>query len=115
MSRISCSPSGFPVWSIPLVRPIWPNRMAKAWTERKILVANHGAAGEVMALSWPSGKVLWRAPNQHGHDVQGLPNGHVLYTVGPAHKVIELDAERRPVWEYGEAEGLQHPLAAERL
>jgi hypothetical protein len=83
--------------------------------ERKILVSNHGAAGEVMALSWPSGKVLWRVPNQHGHDVQGLAGGHVLYTIGPAHKVVEMDHEHRVVWEYGEAEGLQHPLAAQRL
>jgi acetyl esterase/lipase len=98
-----------------LLFAFFDKHLAEPKEERKILVANHGAAGEVMALSWPSGKVLWRAPNQHGHDVQGLPNGHVLYTVGPAHKVIEMDAEHRPVWEYGEAEGLQHPLAAERL
>src|SRR5262249_21867155 len=83
--------------------------------ERKILVSNHGAAGEVMALSWPSGRVLWRVPNQHGHDVQGLADGHVLYTIGPAHKVVEIDRDRRPVWEYGAGEGLEHPLAAERL
>jgi len=83
--------------------------------ERKILASNHGAAGEVMALSWPSGKVLWRVPNQHGHDVQGLDGGHVLYTIGAAHKVVEMDAEHRVVWEYGAAEGLEHPLAAQRL
>ena len=83
--------------------------------ERKILVSNHGAAGEVMELSWPSGKVLWRVPNQHGHDVQSLPDGHVLYTLGAAHKVVEMDGEHRPVWEYGAKEGLEHPLAAQRL
>src|SRR3989475_8928655 len=83
--------------------------------ERKILVSNHGAAGELMALSWPSGKVLWRVPNQHGHDVQGLDGGHVLYTIGPAHKVVEMDRDHRAVGEYGAAEGMQHPLAAERL
>jgi acetyl esterase/lipase len=83
--------------------------------ERKILVSNHGAAGEVMALSWPSGKVLWRVPNQNGHDVQGLPSGHVLFTVGKAHKVVEIDQDRRVVWEYGAAESLEHPLAAQRL
>ena len=89
--------------------------LAKPKEERRILVSNHGAAGEVMALSWPGGDVLWRVPNQHGHDVQGLPGGHVLYTIGAAHKVVEMDADHRTVWEYGAAEGLQHPLAAERL
>ena len=78
-------------------------------------MSNHGAAGEIMALSWPSGKVLWRVPNQHGHDVQGLPGGHVLYSIGAAHKVVEMDAEHHTVWEYGAAEGLEHPLAAQRL
>lgn len=83
--------------------------------ERKILVSNHGAAGEVMALSWPSGKVLWRVPNDHGHDVQGLPGGHVLYTINPQRKVVEMDAAHKTVWEYGPNEGLQHPISAQRL
>ncbi|HTM47607.1 MAG TPA: alpha/beta hydrolase fold domain-containing protein [Bryobacteraceae bacterium] len=98
-----------------LLFAFFDKHLAAPREERKILVSNHGAAGEVMALSWPSGKVLWRVPNQHGHDVQGLPGGHVLYTIGPARKVVEMDQERRSVWEYGEAEGLQHPLAAQRL
>jgi hypothetical protein len=98
-----------------LLFAFFDKHLAAPREERKILVSNHGAAGEVMALSWPSGKVLWRVPNQHGHDVQGLPGGHVLYTIGPARKVVEMDQEHRPVWEYGEAEGLQHPLAAQRL
>ena len=89
--------------------------LSPAAEERKILVSNHGPAAEVMELSWPSGKVLWRVPNEHGHDVQGLPDGHVLYTVGAAHKVIEMDRDRRPVWEYGAKEGLDHPIAAQRL
>src|SRR5260370_3823189 len=78
--------------------------------ERRILVSNHGAAGEVMELYWPSGKILWRVPNQNGHDVQGFAGGHVRETSGPAHKVVEMDASHHPVWEYGAAEGLQHPL-----
>src|SRR5258708_28196582 len=68
-----------------------------------------------MEVSRAGRKGLWRVPNQHGQDVQGLPGGHVLYTIGPAHKVVEMDAAHHAVWEYGEAEGLQHPLAAERL
>ncbi len=83
--------------------------------DRKILVSNHGPGAEVMELSWPSGKVLWRVPNEHGHDVQGLAEGHVLYTMGAAHKVIEMDRDRKRVWEYGAKEGLDHPIAAQRL
>jgi hypothetical protein len=36
-----------------------------------------------------------------------------LFTVGGEKKVVELDEEHNPVWEYGA--GLEHPLAAERL
>ena len=83
--------------------------------ERTVLVANHGAAGEVMALSWPSGKVLWRVANEHGHDIQGLPAGHVLYTIGSHFQVVEMDDKHHAVWEYGSSEGLQHPISAQRL
>lgn len=96
-----------------LLMDYFDKHLAPVKEERRILVSNHGAGGEVMELSWPSGRVLWRVPNQHGHDVQGLENGHVLYTIGAAHKVVEMDAQHRPVWEY--SEGLSHPLAAERL
>jgi len=54
-------------------------------------------------------------PNRNGHDVQPLPNGHVLYTMGAARQVVEIDKERKTVWTYGPEEGLQHPISAERL
>ncbi len=88
--------------------------LAEPKTERTILAANR-AAGEVMGLSWPSGKVLWRVGNEHGNDVQGLPGGHVLYTVDPHFQVVEMDEKHHPVWEYGSAEGLQRPVSAQRL
>jgi acetyl esterase/lipase len=80
---------------------------------RRILVADHGPIGEVVAMEWPSGKELWKVPNQRGHDVQPLPNGHVLYTAGGWHQVIEIDERQRPVWNY--SEGLDHPISAQRL
>jgi acetyl esterase/lipase len=83
--------------------------------ERQILVANHGPGGEILALSWPSGKVLWRVPNLSGRDVQALPEGHVLFTLDIDHRVVEVDRNLRVVWEYGPAEGLEIPTAAERL
>ena len=51
--------------------------------------------------------MLWKAPNDHGHDVQALPNGHVLFTINPQKKVVELDGDHKEVWTY--SEGLEHP------
>jgi hypothetical protein len=80
---------------------------------RTLLISDHGPKAEIVAMEWPSGKVLWTKPNSRGHDVQALPNGHVLFTIGPEKKVVELNASHEPVWEF--SEGLEHPLAAQRL
>jgi acetyl esterase/lipase len=82
---------------------------------QRILVADHGPAGEVILMDWPSGRIHWKVPNQRGHDVQSLPGGNVLYTVGPARKVVEIDSNRNEVWSYGSNEGLEHPISAQRL
>jgi len=82
---------------------------------RVVLVADHGGKGEIAAVEWPSGRELWSVTNHGGHDVQPLPGGHVLYTLGPDHKVIEMDASHNPIWTYGPEEGLQHPISAQRL
>jgi acetyl esterase/lipase len=39
-------------------------------TERELLIADHGPGKEILAVSWPSGKVLWRSPNMGGRDVR---------------------------------------------
>ncbi len=78
-----------------------------------LLVSDHGPNGEIAAIEWPSAKLLWTKPNDHGHDVQSLPNGHVLFTINPQKKVVELDANHNEVWTY--SEGLEHPIAAQRL
>jgi acetyl esterase/lipase len=83
--------------------------------EREIVIVDHGPGGEILGMSWPSGRILWRVPNQRGRDVQALPGGHVLFTLDPAHKVVEMDRNRRVVWSYGAAEGLDVPTAAQRL
>jgi acetyl esterase/lipase len=83
--------------------------------ETMVLVADHGGKHQVAAIEWPSGRELWAVPNAGGHDVQPLPDGHVLFTLGPEHKVVELDKNHQPVWTYGPAEGLQHPISAQRL
>jgi acetyl esterase/lipase len=87
--------------------------LKKAPASRRILISDHGSKGEIVAMEWPSGKVLWTKPNSRGHDVQALPNGHVLFTVGPQKTVVELDEKHEPVWQY--SEGLSHPIAAQRL
>lgn len=84
-------------------------------SERVVLVADHGGKHQIAAIEWPSGRELWAVPNASGHDVQPLPDGHVLFTLGPEHKVVELDRNHQPVWTYGPAEGLQHPISAQRL
>ena len=84
-----------------------------AASQRRILISDHGPKDEIVAMEWPSGHELWTKPNERGHDVQSLPDGHVLYTIGPKKTVVEIDGEHEPVWSY--SEGLEHPLAAQRL
>ena len=44
-------------------------------TERELLIADHGPGKEVLAVSWPSGKALWRSPNMGGRDCRRFPVG----------------------------------------
>jgi acetyl esterase/lipase len=81
--------------------------------QRTILLSDHGPKGEIVAMEWPSGRTLWTKPNASGHDVQALPNGHVLFTINPKKTVVEIDANHEEVWSY--SEGLEHPIAAQRL
>ena len=78
-----------------------------------LLISDHGPNGEIAEIEWPSARVLWTAPNDRGHDVQALPDGHVLFTINPKKRVVELDANHKEVWSY--SEGLEHPIAAQRL
>ncbi len=90
------------------------DKMLKAKpAQKKILVSDHGPKGEIVAMEWPSGNVLWTKPNASGHDVQALPNGHVLFTMNPKKIVVELNEKHEEVWSY--SEGLEHPIAAQRL
>ena len=92
----------------------WLDKYLKpAPAQHTLLISDHGPNGEIAEIEWPSAKVLWKAPNDHGHDVQALPNGHVLFTINPQKKVVELDENHKEVWVY--SEGLEHPLAAQRL
>lgn len=87
--------------------------LKKTPVSRHILISDHGPKGEIAEMEWPSGRILWTKANARGHDVQSLPNGHTLFTIGAKKTVMELDARHEPVWEF--SEGLEHPLAAQRL
>ena len=92
----------------------WFDRYLKPQpAQHTLLISDHGPNGEIAAIEWPSANVLWTVPNDHGHDVQSLPNGHVLFTINPQKKVVEIDADRKEVWTYSER--LEHPIAAQRL
>ncbi len=78
-----------------------------------LLISDHGPNGEIAEIEWPSGKVLWRVANERGHDVESLPDGHVLFTIDSQRKVVEIDRDHKEVWTY--AEGLENPIAAQRL
>lgn len=80
---------------------------------RRILISDHGPNGEIAEVEWPSGRVLWTTPNARGHDVQAVPDGHVLFTINAQKKVVEMDRDYKIVWTY--SDGLQHPIAAQRL
>ena len=67
---------------------------------RRLLVTDHGPGGEILAIAWPSGRVLWRRPNHRSTDNGVLPNGHVLTIEDPKGLVVELDAKQQPVWRY---------------
>ena len=91
----------------------WFDKYLKPTGQVRILVSDHGPRGEVVAMEWPSGRELWTVSNARGHDIQPLPNGHVLYTMGNEHKVVEVDADHKQVRTC--RAGLEHPLAVQRL
>ena len=78
------------------------NRKLKPKLEetRRLMVNDHGPGGEILAIAWPSGRVLWRRPNHRGTEVAALPGGHVLYIEDPKGVVTEIDAEQKVVWQY---------------
>lgn len=56
-------------------------------------------------------KILWeiKVPGDV-HEVVPLPQGHLLIACGEGHKVMELDASEKVVWEVNENDLPGHPL-----
>ena len=98
------------------------DELALAWFDKylkpkpalyTLLIADHGPNGEIAEIEWPSAKLLWKIPNNQGHDVQALPNGHVLFSIDSQKKVVEIDRDHKDVWTY--SQDLEHPVSAQRL
>ena len=81
---------------------------------RKLLVNDHGPGGEILAVAWPSGRVLWRRPNGRSTDAGLLPNGNILYIEDPQGVVTEIDANQKPVWQW-KAAGKASLVSVQRL
>ena len=81
---------------------------------RKLLVNDHGPGGEILAVAWPSGRVLWRRPNGRSTDAGLLPNGNILYIEDPKGVVTEIDANQKPVWQW-KAPGKASLVSVQRL
>ncbi len=69
---------------------------------RRVIAADDSK--RVVAAIAPDGRVEWRLPNGAIHDLHLLPGGHLLLQDGWT-RIVELDAERRKVWEYDAAAG----------
>jgi len=64
---------------------------------RRVIAADDST--RTLAAIGADGRVEWRMPCRQIHDLHLLPDGHLLYQDGWT-RIVELDTERRPVWQY---------------
>jgi len=64
---------------------------------RRLIAAD--SSKRTLAVVAPTGEIEWKLPCGPIHDLRLLPNGHLLYQDGWT-RIIEIDADCRPVWEY---------------
>jgi hypothetical protein len=69
-------------------------------TPRRLL-AGDSSTGRLAILA-ADGSIEWEIPVTRIHDAQVLPNGNVL-TQTDWHKIVEIDREKKIVWEYDAA------------
>ncbi|MDA0818535.1 MAG: hypothetical protein O2946_13345, partial [Planctomycetota bacterium] len=62
------------------------------------VIAGDDSTRTLAALS-PAGEVEWKLPVGPIHDLHLLPGGHMLYQDSWTH-IVEVDADRKVVWEY---------------
>src|SRR5690349_18227375 len=77
--------------------------------ERHIYCADH--ENKRLIKIKEDGTLLWDCPNNNGHDVQLLKNGHVLIVTG---EVQEIDRDKKVVWKVGKPL-VENAEAAQRL
>lgn len=66
-------------------------------TTRRVIAAD--GSKRTLASIAPDGRVEWKLPVGQIHDLHLLPDGHILYQDGWT-RIVELDANRKPVWDY---------------
>lgn len=69
----------------------------RAGSGRRVIAADDST--RTLAAIAPDGRVEWKMPCRQIHDLHLLPDGHLLYQDGWT-RIIELDADRKPVWQY---------------
>ena len=74
-----------------------PPTAAQTGPARRVIAADDST--KTLAAIGPDGRVEWQLPCRQIHDLQLLPAGHLLYQDGWT-RVVELDADRKPVWQY---------------
>ena len=74
-----------------------PPSAVQTGAPRRVIAAD--SSTKTLASIGPDGRVEWRIPCGAIHDLQLLPNGHLLYQDGWT-RIVELGRDRRPVWEY---------------
>jgi len=64
---------------------------------RRVIAADDST--RTLAAVGPDGRIEWKLPCRQIHDLHLLPDGHLLYQDGWT-RVVEVDADRKPVWQY---------------
>jgi hypothetical protein len=75
----------------------WPGLARAEERGRSVLAADYGA--KRLGMISPEGQLVWEFPIQDLHDLWVLDNGHILCQRHFG-EVVELDQERKVVWEY---------------
>ena len=82
---------------------------ARVHAERHIYCADH--ENKRLIKIKEDGTLLWDCPNNSGHEVELLKNGHVLIVTG---EVQEIDTDKKVVWRVGKPT-IEDAESAQRL
>jgi outer membrane protein assembly factor BamB len=74
-----------------------PPTAVQTGVPRRVIAAD--SSTKMLASIGSDGRVEWKRPVGAIHDLHLLPDDHILYQDGWT-RIVELDAERKPVWQY---------------